>query len=397
MLEHCSDPSTPHALHDLEDLYHVTMDDQPYPPYFDVEWTSTEEEAYPWLSRDGIIQDICTAMWHMFGVSLTTTDFVVADASGMDSKGEFKHRYHLIIRLAAELAIAPGKPQLAELLQVCLQPIYKVRDLETPTHGRHIIDPSVYRTKYDFRMIYQRKPGGEHPLLPITHLNAPMQTFLLDSLPSDVQHLQSRLPSGQPAPPLPAELVPRDPLHAIAGGGIGRKIIMRNTVCTNSGKRSTMQGDNNEVASKGSKGFSFLTPQGALWLAQQVLNKAGITDITPITLQGGNLHRVYCVTDKQSGRDCYGCPGKRHKSNNVICTLHMDGKMYYTCLAEGCGRQRKLVGLWATHLSDHATLAQRTPRLIHTGAVDMALRAMAEDPDLSVPDYAALKAVFELS
>jgi hypothetical protein len=27
----------------------------------------------------------------------------------------------------------------------------------------------------------------------------------------------------------------------------------------------------------------------------------------------------------------------------------------------------------------------------------MALRAMAEDPDLSVPDYAALKAVFELS
>jgi hypothetical protein len=48
MLEHCSDPSTQHALHDLEGLYHVTMDDQPYPPYFDVEWTSTEEEAYPW-------------------------------------------------------------------------------------------------------------------------------------------------------------------------------------------------------------------------------------------------------------------------------------------------------------------------------------------------------------
>ena len=56
MLEHCSDPSTPHALHDLEGLYHVTMDDQPYPPYFDVEWTSTEVEAYPWLSREGIIR-----------------------------------------------------------------------------------------------------------------------------------------------------------------------------------------------------------------------------------------------------------------------------------------------------------------------------------------------------
>jgi hypothetical protein len=300
-------------------------------------------------------------MWHMFGVSLTTADFVVADASGMNSKGEFKHSYHLIIRPAAGPAIALGKPQLAELLQVCMQPKYKVRDLETPTHGKHIIDSSVYRTKFDLRMIYQSKPGGERPLLPVTHLDAPVQIFLLDSFPSDVQHLQSRLPSGQPAPPLPAELVPRDPPHAIAGGGIGGKIIMRNTVCTNSGKRSTMQGDNNEVASKGSKGFSFLTPQGALWLAQQVLNKAGITDITPITLQGGNLHRVYCVTDKQSGRDCYGCSGKQHKSNNVICTLHRDGKMYCTCLAEGCGRQRKLVGPWTTHLSDHATLAHPPP------------------------------------
>jgi hypothetical protein len=104
----------------------------------------------------------------------------------------------LIIRPAAGPAIALGKPQLAELLQVCLQPKYKVRDLETPTHGKHIIDPSVYRTRHDFRMMYQSKPGDEHPLLPVTQLDAPVQTFLLDSLPSDVQHLQSRLPSGLP-------------------------------------------------------------------------------------------------------------------------------------------------------------------------------------------------------
>jgi hypothetical protein len=141
--------------------------------------------------------------------------------------------------------------------------------------------------------------------------------------------------------------------------------------------------------------FSFLTEDGAMWLVQQVLDEAGITDIYPITLQHGRRHRIYCMTDKKNGRDCHSQPGERHKSN-VICTLDRDGQLNYTCLAEACGGQRKPVGSWAKHLSDPAGLAAHKPRLVEVGAVDKALRAMSADPAVAAPSYDALQSVFEL-
>lgn len=396
LLEHCANPSEPNTLHDLEGLYHVTTDDKAYPPYFDLEWTSTQEEAFNWISLVGVIDDICAAMWHMFGVNLTLQDFVVADASGT-TKGVYKHSYHIVIRPAIGPGISLTKQQLTELLKVCLQPKYKVKDLGKPTLGKDIIDPCVYRTNNDFRMVYQSKPGGERPLHPITHLDSPLEAFLLDFLPSDATCLQSRLPAGAP-PPLPAQLAPRDPPEGSRDGGSNNK--------SSGGKsegntRSASNGGGSHCvdAKQGQRDrmFSFLTTEGALWLTRQVLHEAGIHDITPTNLQQGHLHRVYCTTDKKMGRDCHAQPGERHTHNNVVCTLDRDGMLYYTCMAEACGRQRKAVGSWVTHLSIAAGLATHKPCLIDLGAVDNAMRELCSDTKPEAPTYGVLKTVFELT
>ena len=112
-------PGNPMELSDLQGLYHVTVDSLLFAPYFDIEWTFAQEEAYPWLSLETILDDIKAACWHMCGVSLADHDFVVMDASGLDSKGEYKFSYHVLIRpQAAPLAVS--KATMAQLVSTCL-------------------------------------------------------------------------------------------------------------------------------------------------------------------------------------------------------------------------------------------------------------------------------------
>lgn len=101
----------PHGFPDLEGLYHTTLDNQLFPPYFDIEWLTETEVAYPWVTLDGICGDIIAGMWHMFGVSLTQDAFCIATASG-ERGGTFKHSYHVLIRPTAGPAIGMTKAQI---------------------------------------------------------------------------------------------------------------------------------------------------------------------------------------------------------------------------------------------------------------------------------------------
>jgi hypothetical protein len=156
-----------HGFPDLEGLYHTTLDEQLYPPYFDCEWVTETELAYPWVSLDGILANITAAMWHMFGVTLTQNDFCIATASGK-SGGTFKNSFHVLIRPASGPGIGLTKAQMKEFWETCLKPKYTVQRPSDPDKSHNIIDPAVYGHQFDFRAIYQSKPGGKRPLLPLT-------------------------------------------------------------------------------------------------------------------------------------------------------------------------------------------------------------------------------------
>jgi hypothetical protein len=249
----------------------------------------------------------------MYSVNLATSDFVIADASGKNSEGNYKYSYHLVIRPAAGPGIVAKKQQLAELLMLCLQPKYKVKDLKNPALGKDIIDPSVYRTNYDFRMIYQSKKGGERPLRPLTHLDAPLDQYMLDYLPSDVQHLESRLPIGHLHPPLPTQLVLRDPPNDVAGASNNNS---RRPSCSHSSSTNTCNKSSNSSSHKikGVKSnhsacdnmFSFLTREGAMWLVEQVLRAADIPAVmfVPLSCPTRTLPTQTTQTERQFQSGC---------------------------------------------------------------------------------------------
>lgn len=86
-----------------------------------------------------------------------------------------------------------------------------------------------------------------------------------------------------------------------------------------------------KAAALRAKEFAWLTAKGKLTVVSRVLEAAGITDIRPINVEGDGS--IYCITNKRTGRACMCSTGERHVSNNVICRLCRDGRVYYTCLA----------------------------------------------------------------
>jgi hypothetical protein len=374
-----------------------------FAPYFDIEWTFAQEEAYPWLSLETILGDIKAAYWHMCGVSLAPQGFVIMDASGLDSKGEYKFSYHVLIRPAEVAPLAVSKETMAQLVSTCLGK-YAVRDLGNPTIAKHVIDPSVYHTNHDYRMVFQGKPGGERPLLPVTHKDQSPEFFMPDYLPLGAQRLTSKLPSSNP-PALPAQLAPLASPEAKKGTAASSTAPRQ--VTAKPGKDSLYD-----------KQFSFLTLAGKLKIVHRLLEAAGILDITPAEVRGST---VRCLTDKHNGRACKCTEGERHMSNNVYLYFHRDGSLYYQCLAPGCrdGPTPKVaIGSWVVCLQDPHTLftqeefdqlaklgvtdpfalyIQQLPsRLVDLSALDDSLRAMCTYTKVGSPPYATLKAVFEL-
>jgi hypothetical protein len=394
-------PGNPLELSDLQGLYHVTVDSQLFAPYFDLEYTLAQEAAYPWLSLEGIQEDIKAACWHMCNVSLADQDFVVMDASGLDSKGEYKFSYHVLIRPEGA-PLAASKETMAELVSTCLGK-YAVKDLANPTIAKHVIDPSVYRPNHDYRMVFQGKPGGERPLLPVTHQDQSPQFFMPDYLPPKAQTLTSKLPSSNP-PALPAQLAP-----------LASPEVKEGAASTSTPRSVTARPGG---ASIYDEQFSFLTPAGKLKIVHRLLEAAGISDITPAEVQGS---RVGCLTDKRNGRACKCTEGERHVSNNVYLFFSRNGSLYYQCLAPGCcfgPTPRVAIGSWVECLSNpHALFTpnefeqlqkqgvtdpfalyiQTLPtRVVDLGALEDSIRAMCTRPMPKSPSYDTLKAVFEL-
>lgn len=381
-----------HGFPDLEGLYHTTLDDQRFPPYFDMEWTTATEEAYPWVCFDTIIGDIVAGMWHMFGVSLTSDDFCIATASG-ESGGTFKHSYHVLVRPASGPGIAMTKAQLKEFWEVCLQPKYTVQHPSEEGRSQNIIDPAVYGHQFDFRMIYQSKPGGKRPLKPVTQHES-ICDHLLDYLPEAIITPSCQLPATN-TPPLPAQLLPLAPPKHKSSPKIAGK---DGQTPAHAHTAPAQKPAHNERAGSLAQQFSWLTPRGKLHLVRQVLDKAGITDIRPNNLEPDGS--VYCITNKSTGRACMCSTGERHVSNNVICRLSRDGGLYYKCLAPKAEcKQPVAVGSWLEFVADPAALFKASPPLVDVNAVRESLHAMCDCRYTSKQpaSYQALKAVFEVA
>jgi hypothetical protein len=382
-----STPDKPLEISDLEGLYHVTVDSRKlFIPYFDLEWDAACEEAYPWLSIDGIKEDMRIAMYHMFGASFADEDFVVCEASGV-SKGTYKHSYHILIRPQSDNPVLMSKHQLRELVELCLKPKYHVKDPRNPSKGTHIIDPAPFGANFDFRMVHQSKPGGERPLKPITHLDKPAEFFMLEHIPPGAKQLQSRIPTVNP-PALPAQLL-GDPEAAFISSEKSA------TPPAGGSANSYSESDRTQEEIVSSKRLSFLTDAGKLWLANKVLAKAGIQDVSPTNVEAGGS--VYCRTNK-GGRSCPCIEGERHQSNNVKLCFRRTGKVKYKCLAPGCSKHWVTIGHWPDHLRDQGALIKHTPALLDLNAVDYAMRAMTQDAAVTdYPSYDAMKTVFELA
>jgi hypothetical protein len=376
MISTCQDKDKPGTLMDFMGLYHVTVDYNLFIPYFDVEWTARQEEAYPWLTLPQILQDIKHAMWHVWRFSLVDNDFVIMEASGMSSKGEYKHSYHVLVR--PETPVVVQKGELKQLLEVCLAK-YAVRDLDNPTRAQHVIDPAVYGSNFDYRMVYQGKPGGERQLLPITHPNQPLETFLLDYVPPGAQQLRSQMPGANP-PALPSQLTPVAP-----------PLKDDDPMPTGPSSPEAVSRKRKWLATQ----FSFLTAAGKMHIAQRALQQAGVSDITPVSVEGSS---VFCITDKKQGRQCLCTPGEHHKSNNVYLQFCRDGFLQYLCLAPGCSKHRAALSSWLPFLKDPRELIDNRPALVDVNAVDASLRAMVINcrPN-DAPSYTMLKAVFEVA